>query len=348
MTNSHSSRADMTAEWAPYTLDFRFEARTSRETMRHKDTYFVRLTDESSGRTGVGECALFRGLSADDTPDYETRLSAACNGAPAAASSICFGFETARINAGMDIVASTPFTRGEAGIPINGLIWMGDKHTMRERIDAKLAAGFRVLKLKIGGIDFDSELELLRYVRSVYSPETLEVRLDANGSFTPADAPARLDALGRFGIHSIEQPIMAGQPVAMAELCKNSPIPVALDEELIGMPDSETCRELLETVHPDYIILKPALCGGLSGADMWADTAENLGIGWWATSALESDIGLFAIARWVSARGVSIPQGLGTGRLYSNNIPSPLYLKGDRLYYDPERGWDMPSLSWRR
>lgn len=337
----------MRAEWAPYRLDFRFEARTSRERMRHKDTYFVRLSDPSTGRVGVGECALFRGLSADDVPDYESLLSRACS-APAvlpAESSIRFGLESALASAGLSPVADSAFLRGEEGIPINGLIWMGDKVEMRRRIDEKLASGFNVLKLKIGGIGLDGEIELLRYIRSVYSPAELELRLDANGSLPPESALGILHRLSSFAIHSIEQPLKAGMRDATAKLCRRSPIAIALDEELIGTDDPEV---LLDSVRPQYIILKPALCGGLSGADRWADLAEARGIGWWATSALESNVGLFAIARWVAGRGVRLPQGLGTGQLYYNNVESPLRLRGQRLYYDPEGSWILPGLNWRR
>lgn len=337
------------AEWTKYRLDFLFEARTSRETMRHKDTYFVRLEDEATGKTGIGECALFRGLSADDLPDYETRLDDACRvGRPNPDySSQVFGFETARRN--LHPLEDNAFTRGETGVPINGLIWMGDKSTMRQRIDEKLAKGFNVLKLKIGGINFDEETELLRYIRSRYSASDLTIRLDANGSFSPADALKRLKILSDFGIHSIEQPIKAGQESDMARICSLSPIPIALDEELIcRVPDPD----LLSRIKPQYIILKPALCGGFSGADMWIKEAERLGIGWWATSALESNIGLEAIARWLmrehSEHALSLPQGLGTGQLYGNNIPSPLELRGDKLYFNPEKSWNYSQLSWHR
>lgn len=316
--------------------------------MRVKDTYFVRLTDSATGRTGIGECALFRGLGSDDLPDYEEKLALACADptVPSPYSSIRFGIECAMIAAGLAEMPSTPYSRGKEGIPINGLIWMGDRAEMRRRIDEKLNAGFRVLKMKIGGIDFESETDLLRYIRSRYSPETLELRLDANGSFAPEVAAERLDILSKFHIHSIEQPVKAGQTDIMARICRETPIPVALDEELIGMPDAESAAALLETIRPQYIILKPSLCGGLSGAGLWADAAENLGIGWWATSALESNVGLHAIACWVASRGVTMPQGLGTGLLYSNNIPSPLELRGDRLYFNPSGTWDYSALGW--
>ncbi len=330
----------MRADWASYTLDFNFLARTSRETMRQKSTYFVRLGDR------VGECALFRGLSADDCPDYELRLAEACLHPEllSAYSSIRFGLETAMLHESDD----TAFMRGEDGIPINGLIWMGSREEMRLRIDQKLSDGFHVLKLKIGGIDFESEVELLRYIRSRYSSETLELRLDANGSFKPEYAAERLRRLSDFAIHSIEQPIKAGQCEEMAQLCATSPIPIALDEELIGCRSAAECGELLDQIRPQFIILKPALCGGLSGADTWANAAEARHIGWWATSALESNVGLMAIARWVSRRGVTMPQGLGTGQLYTNNISSPLYLQGDRLFYNPEGEWIYPNLQWHQ
>ncbi len=336
----------MNAEWTPYRLGFKFLARTSRQAMTHKDTYLIRIPRPDGRGYGYGEAALFRGLGADDRPDYEERLSAACRGEKPSYSSIIFGLESAMIDAGYSEVPSTPFLRGEAGIPINGLIWMGAREEMRRRIDAKLDAGFRVLKLKIGGIDFESEVELLRYIRSRYTPRVLELRLDANGSMSPDNAIEKLNRLAEFSVHSIEQPIRAGQTEAMAALCRTSPIAVALDEELIGIPDADSAARLLDTIRPQYIILKPALCGGLSGADLWADLAEERSIGWWATSALESNIGLKAIAAWTARRGVSMPQGLGTGQLYTNNIPSGLVLCGDRLYLNPDADFTLPDLPW--
>lgn len=336
----------MKTQWAAYTLDFKFLARTSRQSMTHKDTYIVRVPRADGQGFGYGEAALFRGLSADDKPDYESVLAEACRGAKVAYSSIIFGFESALIDAGHVEVPTTPFLRGEEGIPINGLIWMGDKEEMRRRIDAKLDDGFRVLKLKIGGIDFESELSLLSYIRKRYDPATLELRLDANGSMSATNALEKLKQLSQFAIHSIEQPIKAGQIEAMASICAQSPIDIALDEELIGTPTRESASSMLDVIRPQYIILKPALCGGLSGADLWADLAEERKIGWWATSALESNIGLKAIAAWTARRGVAIPQGLGTGQLYSNNIPSGLELRGDRLYYNHCVNFELPDLQW--
>ncbi|MDE6333317.1 MAG: o-succinylbenzoate synthase, partial [Muribaculaceae bacterium] len=227
-------------------------------------------------------------------------------------------------------------------------IWMGDKHTMKQRIDEKLDAGFRVLKLKIGGINFGDEVDLLRYIRSVYPSDVLELRLDANGSFTCDNAMKRLEELSAFGIHSIEQPIKAGHTSQMAAICNASPIPIALDEELIGTRSREESRQMLVEIKPSYIILKPALCGGFLGADTWIEEACRLGIGYWFTSALESNIGLEAIALHVAQNSCDVPQGLGTGQLFVNNFDSPLFLKGERMYYDASKKLTIPDLRWRQ
>lgn len=329
----------MKAAWTPFRLDFNFEAITSRQRMRHKDTYLLHLCNTSTNIGTVSEVPLFKGLSAEDSPEFESQLEAWCMNPDEPVpplSSLRFGVESAK--ASMTPLPGNKFFRGEEGIPINGLIWMGDRDTMRARIDAKLADGFHVLKLKIGGICFEDEIDLLRYIRSRYSESTLELRLDANGSFPVAEALDRLNRLSKFGIHSIEQPISAGHPHTMAQICLESPVPVALDEELIGCTPRTAVHELLEMVRPHYIILKPALCGGFSGADIWIEEAESLGIKWWATSALESNIGLEAIARWLMTKyDIKMPQGLGTGQLYSNNFSSSLQLHGDHLYYNPVR-----------
>lgn len=333
------------AEWARYTLDFKFEARTSRERMRHKDTYFVRVRRD--GRTAYGECALFRGLSTDDQPDYEERLDYYCRNLDrlheCTYSSIRFGLETALYNLDHPVAEEWHDCNG---IPINGLVWMGDKATMAARIEQKLTEGFKVLKLKIGGIDFDDEVELLDMVRRRFPSDVLEIRLDANGSFSPDNAMKRLGRLARYDIHSIEQPVAAGQHDVMRRVCAESPIPVALDEELIGYTPRKGMGELLEAIRPAYIILKPALCGGLSGACQWADAAEAAGIPYWFTSALESNIGLDAIARLALRRGVAMPQGLGTGELYHNNVASPLYREGAYLKHNEYKEWQTPELQW--
>lgn len=331
--------------WEPLRLQFRFEARTSRAVMQYKDTYIVRVTDLETGLTGTGEAPLFAGLSAEDTPDYEERLTAACRHVertgvlPAdAPSSVRMGLETAlgdlQNGARGVIFPGSEWLRGDRGIVINGLVWMGDKNTMRQRIASKLDEGFKCLKLKIGGIDFKEELELLKLVRDNFDSDTVELRLDANGAFAPSNAMERLKRLSEFNIHSIEQPIRAGQHEAMAEICRTSPIPVALDEELIGDTTSEQKSAMLDMIRPQYIILKPALCGGFAGADSWIEAARQRGIGWWATSALESNIGLSAIAQWVSLKNPVMPQGLGTGELYHNNTPSSLRRQGQLIYYE--------------
>lgn len=328
------------ATWEAYSLNFVFEARTSRAVMHKKDTYFVRLWDDAQPDvTAVGECALFRGLSREDDAGYEQRLGDACADPRAALlsadSSIRFGFEgafAALERARGVAVADTPWERGEVGIPINGLVWMGDKELMLNRIKEKLDQGFRCLKLKIGGIDFDDEIELIKMIRRRFPADSLELRLDANGAFGTENVMHRLEQLSKYQIHSIEQPVMAGQYDLMAKVCSESPIQVALDEELIGVTTNDFKEQLLGYVRPAYIILKPSLCGGLREADSWIDCAGKMGIGWWATSALESNVGLEEIARWLSRKDISMPQGLGTGQLYDNNVGNEMKIIGDKLF----------------
>lgn len=338
------------ASYAPYSLVFRETAITSRQSMNVKGTYLLRLSD--GPRSAVGEVPLFRGLSAEDSPEFERDLASLCESGEGGAmpSSIRFGFETASAalaSGSQETLFDTPWSCGEKGIRINGLVWMGDRRTMARRIREKLDGGFRCVKLKVGGIDFADELALLRHIRSEFGPGDIELRLDANGAFTPGNAYDRLGYLSELCIHSIEQPIRAGQWDAMAEICARSPIPVALDEELIGTRSDEWKTRMLDIIRPAYIILKPSLCGGLSEADRWIDLAEERGIGWWVTSALESDLGLNAIAQWVSLRNPLMPQGLGTGQLYVNNFPSPLELRGDELWFNPEKRFSIPSVDWR-
>lgn len=343
------------ADWLALDLDFAFEAVTSRERMWHKRTYLVRVhNSDRPDICGIGECGLFRGLSADDCPDYEDILADLCrhpqDWEACTMPSIHFGFETATRdleNGGKRLIYNSGWTEGKAGIPINGLIWMGDRKTMAERIDAKLADGFRVLKLKIGGINFDDECGLLAYIRNRYSTDTLEIRLDANGSFRPENALARLERLAEFGIHSIEQPLPKGMAEATADLCRRSSLPIALDEELIGWRNDAQIADLLDAIAPQYIILKPSLIGGFDRSEAYVRAAGKRGIGWWATSALESNVGLNAIAQWVASKDPKIPQGLGTGMLYTNNLQSPLYLSGDRLKFNPAGAWaDFDALPW--
>lgn len=345
----------MKAAYTKYTLRFRFPATTSRNTMTEKETYFIKIWDEENPeKQGVGEAALFRGLSADDIPGYEEKLQEVCTGIEqidkidlGGWSSIRFGLETALADydgGGRQILHDTPFSRGESGIRINGLVWMGNKEEMKRRIAEKLDIGVKCMKLKIGGIDFESELSLIYEIRRNFSPSVLELRLDANGAFSPHDALRKLETLSQYNIHSIEQPIAAGQWEEMSRICAVSPIPVALDEELIGIEASGQKKNMLDTIRPQYIILKPTLCGGFSGADEWITLASERHTGWWATSALESDIGLNAIAQWVTQYPLSMPQGLGTGMLYENNVPSPLVCKGDMLWLDKGGKWDLSVL----
>lgn len=342
------------ARWCKYQLHFKFLAKTSREEMREKTTYFVKVFDSDTPYTyGIGECALFKGLSSDDVPDYEHLLSQAClnmTGLHSTMSSIRMGFETAirdLHNGGHRQIFLSEWLSGQKDIHINGLIWMGDKSTMLNRIREKIEHGFRILKLKIGGIDFEEELSILKSIRDYYNQSDLEIRLDANGGFIPENALAKLNSLSKYEIHSIEQPIAAGQYEAMRTICHESPIAIALDEDLIGFNDDEAIDRLLTFVRPRYIILKPTLCGGFERSDKWIESAETKGIGWWATSALESNIGLNAIAQWVATKKTSLAQGLGTGMLYTNNIQSPLELKSDRLAYNPNQQWCIPHLEWQ-
>lgn len=340
----------MKAEWTKYRLHFRFTAITSRNRLTYKDTYYIKIWDESCPQTtGIGEAGLFKGLSIDDVPGYESHLTYVCeniekyigNTEPLAPyPSIRFGVETALLdlsNGGKRQLYDSEWLRGEHAIHINGLIWMGDMKTMKKRIDEKLSDGFSCIKVKIGGINFGQELELLKYIRTK-APYT-EIRLDANGSFSPTEAIEKLSKLSQYDIHSIEQPIRPRQWAAMATICADSPIPIALDEELIGLNDDESRQRMLDSIGPHYIILKPTLTGGFSASDRWISLATERDIGWWATSALESNIGLNAIAQWTAAHDTRMPQGLGTGALYYNNIQSPLTLKNDRLTYDTETPW---------
>lgn len=338
----------LNVSWEKYLLKFRERAITSRNSMLEKSTWLLRIRSEQlpAGQL-LGEVAMFEGLSEEDTPQFESTLDSACREASRCAtladayaslppiSSIRFGFESAMLRGGLYPTSGReqPWLNGEEGLRINGLVWMGDKPTMRRRIGEKLDAGFRCVKLKIGGIDFEDELDLIADIRKEFSPADIELRLDANGGFTPANALERLNRLAEFHIHSLEQPIKPRQFEAMNEICRQSPIDIALDEELIGFKSQDEKIAILEAINPQYIILKPSLCGGFREADEWIQLAQARNIGWWATSALESNIGLEAIGRWTAAKAPFMPQGLGTGNLFTNNFPSPLTLRGERLWH---------------
>ena len=334
------------------TFHFRQPAGTSRGVYTTRHSWFITLTDsERPGVAGVGECAPLPDLSCDDIAGYEQTLSSLCSTVVATGNidegiwrpypSMRFGMETAMRSLAHPegLIYDTPFTRGEVGIPINGLVWMGNYEEMRERMDEKIRLGFRCVKLKIGAIDFEQELDLVKRIRQRFSPEVIELRLDANGAFSPQDALKKLDRLSRYHIHSIEQPIRQHQWGEMARLCKNSPIPIALDEELIGVNLPDMKGALLDTIRPSYIILKPSLHGGMLGAEEWIRMAEARNIGSWVTSALESNVGLSAIAQFaahVYGCPPQMPQGLGTGQLFTDNIESPIVIRGDQLFFLPQ------------
>lgn len=347
----------MKAAYAPYRLIFKAPAGTSRGILLHKDTYFLKVWDESNPEVyGLGECALFKGLSREDTPLYESKLREMCQNIALGIStdlseysSLQFGLETALCdlsNGGRRVVVDTPFVHGETTIPINGLVWMGSFDEMSARIEEKLSAGFSTIKLKIGAIDFESELELIRQLRGRFSSETLTIRVDANGGFSPEEALPKLNRLAAYGIHSCEQPIKPNQWAEMRKICAESPIHIALDEELIGITDPMQMFMLLREIAPQYLIIKPSLMGGFAGAQEWLKMAKMTNTGAWFTSALESNVGLNAIAQVVAKFNPLIPQGLGTGALYTNNIESPLYQKADYLAYNPEGKWVLPDMQW--
>lgn len=348
----------MKASYCRYILKFLVPATTSRGTYTEKETYFLKLEDEEvPGAFGIGECAVFRGLSCDDVPEYEDKLRELCRNISNDCDtdlrnfpSIVFGLETAIYdysNGCRRLPFHSDFTKGNDVIPINGLVWMGTKDEMISRIDEKIKAGFTTIKLKVGAIDTDSELDLVKHIRKVFPPEALTIRLDANGGFHKDEALSILEKFSKYGIHSIEQPIKSGHWGDMAEICRNSPIPIALDEELIGVNSIDKKAEMLDAIHPAFIILKPSLTGGFSGASEWMQVASMRGIGGWITSALESNIGLNAIAQWTAQMGTNMPQGLGTGALYTNNIPSPLEQVMDVLRYNPQKHWELPDFDWK-
>lgn len=341
----------------PRKLRFKQPAGTSRGVYHDRQVWYILLTsaDPQLRFTGLGECAPLYDLSCDFTPDYEERLRAVCDEVVRtqeldserwkAYPSMLFGLQTAFRSAAGSLrgdyrqLFPTAFSRSEKGIPINGLVWMGNQEEMCSRMEEKLALGFRCVKLKIGAIDFEEELSLIRSLRERFDRQTVELRVDANGAFHPDNVMERLAALAPYGIHSIEQPIRQGQWEALAKVCRESPIPVALDEELIGIHETEDKEKLLDTVRPHYVVLKPTLHGALTGAAEWMMLARERGIGSWITSALESNVGLNAIAQWCAAidPDTTFPQGLGTGQLFVENYPMPLRIEGDCLWYGDEK-----------
>lgn len=353
----------LTLSYQRRALRFNFPARTSRGALTEHVAYYLELRDvRASNRVGWGEAAPLAGLSPDYGPDFEAQVQALCHAVnqqrytfledidpatltSAAQPALRFALETAVLDlaqGGRHQLYANAFSQGQAGIPINGLVWMGDAAFMREQIRQKLTAGYSCLKVKIGSLDFATELALLAEIRAEAGPEQLVLRVDANGAFSPAEALGKLDELARFGIHSIEQPIAAGQWAALADVCRRSPIPVALDEELIGLTDPARQAELLAAVRPAYIVLKPTLLGGHAATRHWIALAEEHNLGWWITSALESNIGLNAVAQLTGEYDVAgFAQGLGTGQLYHNNVAAPLRIAHGALHYDPASQWDQ-------
>jgi o-succinylbenzoate synthase len=340
------------ATYHKYILQFKLPSGTSRGVMTEKETWFIVL--EKEGKKGIGECGLLRGLSIDDRPDYEEKLQWTCANIHLGENqlwealiefpSIQFGVEMAfrsLVSESPFLLFPSDFTDGRKSIPINGLVWMGEESFMKQQLEEKLADGFRCVKLKIGAIDFDAELQLLRFIREHFSPEQVEIRVDANGAFDVCLALNKIMQLTEFKIHSIEQPIQKNNTDSMAELCKNTPIPIALDEELLGLFSLEEKEALLQKIKPQYLILKPSFIGGFRGTKEWISLAEKHQIGWWITSALESNIGLNAIAQWTFLQHNLMPQGLGTGALYTNNFDCPLEVSQGQLWYKKDSDWDF-------
>lgn len=347
----------LSALYKKYNLHFKQPSGTSRGILKTKETWYLFLKENENW--GVGECGLLSGLSIDDRPDYEEKLLWVCQNINLNKEtlfkqlqefpSIIIGLETAFASLKSEDkfkIFPSSFTQENAPIPINGLVWMGDKVFMKKQIINKLEEGFTCIKLKIGAIDFQEELNLLKFIRQQFSPSEIEIRVDANGAFSENEALEKLKLLSQFSLHSIEQPIAVKQWQQMAYLCEKSPLAIALDEELIGVFSKKNKENLLQVIKPQYIILKPSFIGGFYGTDQWINLAENYNIGWWVTSALESNIGLNAIAQYTFLKNTTLPQGLGTGGLYSNNINSPLTVSNGTLFYDTNKSWKLTNLNF--
>lgn len=346
------------ARWIERTLQPRFELGTSKGTIGARTVWYLIAWDDARPELkGIGEAALFPGHSlefpadvrvklielCERTDDWEIRMERDLVDVPC----VRFAVEQCLLDlaqSGSKQLFPSEFVLGKRGIPINGLVWMGDKRTMRERIKQQLNTGHTTLKMKIGAIGWDDESDLLREVRSEYGPSDLTIRVDANGAFAQDRVRGVLDQLASLHVHSIEQPIAAGLIEAMAELCADTPVPIALDEELIGHHRPDIKNDLLDHIRPQFIVIKPSLVGGFKATREWIRSATERGIGWWITSALESNIGLNAIAQFTAVMGSELAQGLGTGKVYANNIPSPLVMEKGFLHYRPEGAWDLAEL----
>lgn len=334
-------------------LEFTKVAGTSRGVLLQKPSWYIFLYDEQSPEIkGIGEVSIIPGLSFDNEDEIEGMLTNVCAKINAGLynfrrtlpdfPAISFGVETALKDykvKGSKILFPSDFTEGISGIKTNGLIWMGNQEEMLEQVKIKLESGFRCLKIKIGAIDFNQELLVLRSLRQQFKVNELEIRVDANGAFSYSEAKEKLKLLQELDIHSIEQPILPNQIEEMADLCQNTDLPVALDEELIGKYPYEVKKKLIDIIRPQYLILKPSLLGGINESTDWIKICKEYDIDWWVTSALESNIGLNVIAQWVATLGNEMYQGLGLGSLYKKNIDSPLELQGEKLFYNPGRKW---------
>ena len=345
-----------------YNLKFRFRAGTSRGVMEDRNTWFVIIKDTETGHSGYGECSPLKGLSIDYSTDFTILLDKFCKSVevyvndkglkdeltlvPSVFPSVRMGLETALLdlkNGGKKLIFNNDFFAGNVSVPKNGLIWMDSYESMKRQVDEKLEQGFGCIKIKIGAIDFESETGLLKYIRKKAGPETVTLRVDANGAFRAGDVFYKLDELYKYGIHSIEQPVKASDFRLLGDVCKNSPVPVALDESLIGQSDNKA--RLLDELKPYAIVIKPTLLGGFRESMEWITIAGEKSIDWWVTSALESNIGLNAICQFTAGYSISIPQGLGTGKLYHNNISSPLSTEGGSIRYLPEKDWDFSAIT---
>ena len=342
----------MKAHYKKHILEFKTPSGTSRGILKTKEAWFIVLEDK--GSHGFGECGMLRGLSIDDRPDFEQTLQWVCANihlgieklydALTEFPSIQMGLEIAfRSLAAHDPFQIYPsaFTKGEASIAINGLIWMGDKDFMSRQITSKLNEGFGCIKMKIGAINFDTELALLKSIRQEFSASEIEIRVDANGAFDPKNALEKLKQLSDLDLHSIEQPIAVKKWDQMAYLCEKSPLDIALDEELIGVFSNQDKQRLLNHINPQYIILKPSFVGGFKGSDSWIELSQTNNVQWWITSALESNVGLNAISQYTFTKNSTLPQGLGTGSLYTNNIASALQITKGTLCYNPTKKWNF-------
>ncbi|MCH2213882.1 MAG: o-succinylbenzoate synthase [Flavobacteriales bacterium] len=334
-----------------HTLNFKSPGGTSRGILRTKPAWLIKFTENQ--KTGFGEVSLLPKLSLDDRKDFEKQLITCLDTWKDYQSldleiwpSIRFAFEVGLLSLEKEdpfVLFDSPFSLENRGIEINGLVWMGSKAEMKLRIKKKLEQGFKCIKLKIGAINFEDELGLIRAIRQEYSADDIELRVDANGAFSPVEALEKLERLAQLDLHSIEQPIRQKQWEEMAFLCEKTPLDIALDEELIGITSQAEMENMLNTIHPQAIVLKPGLLGGFTISSSWINTANSIGAYWWITSALESNIGLNAIAQYAATFQNELPQGLGTGQLYINNIPSPLEIRGKELFYDSDSNWILPS-----